>query len=146
MAKKGHEAKWVCNLPSHFANFWKALWLLGPSVPSALFCFHILSIKKKLALGEIVLNWIIIYFYLCQLSFCWVMIDAELMIIFHIYQCGIHVPDVTIKEVVTKSMLCCNYKFNFLQYTSLFKSVLKIYICKLNFCGSLFKKKRYAAF
>lgn len=69
------------------------------------------------------------------------MIDAELMIIFHIYQCGIHVPDVTIKEVVTKSMLCCNYKFNFLQYTSLFKSVLKIYIFKLNFCGSLFKKK-----
>lgn len=69
------------------------------------------------------------------------MIDAELMIIFHIYQCGIHFSAVTITEIVTKSMLYCNYKFNVLQNISLFKSVLKIYICKLHFCGSLIKKK-----
>lgn len=96
---------------------------------------------KKNCPREIVLSWIIIYFYFCQLSFYCIMIDAELMIIFHIYQCGIHFSAVTITEIVTKSMLYCNYKFNVLQNISLFKSVLKIYICKLHFCGSLIKKK-----
>lgn len=53
------------------------------------------------------------------------MINAELMIVFHIYYCDLYVSNLTIEEMATKGRLYCNYKINCLWNISLFKSVFK---------------------
>lgn len=53
------------------------------------------------------------------------MINAELMIVFHIHYFDLYVSNLTIEEMATKGRLYCNYKINCLWNISLFKSVFK---------------------